>query len=309
MYMNGSIIYSLTTRGLYSELSNLVLAKVYADVYNKRIIVNTKNWNARVNDGWNDYFMPTLPCRNDFLTAQLKIYTTEKPWLGKIYYSPKEFFTFYFFYYSNKLYSMFHPNTELTKDVFPKMCSKQFVEERLGNRHFEMFSSAFKDIYKYSNSTKTYIDEMKEKIKIPNNYIGVHIRRGDKITTNEMNEIKIDKYIDEILKRKEISKNIYIATDDLSIIKYLQQLLTSQGFILYYNKDNEQYGFDENTFNRNSKRKKYFNTLNMMLDLDILIHSRYFIGTYTSNVSRVVPLYLGLDKCISLDSDWDLLYR
>ncbi len=253
--------------------------------------------------------MPTLPCRNDFFTAQLKIYTNEKPWIGKIYYDTKDFFTFYFFYYLNKLYLVLHPKTELTKAVFPKMFSRKFIEEKLGEKYFDMFSSSFKDLYKYNDSTIKYIYEMKNKIKIPNNYIGVHIRRGDKITSKEMSNIKLNKYLNEILKKKIISTNVYIATDDISVVKYLENVLVKQGFNLFYNRFNDQRGFDEKNFNRSTKRKKYFNTLNTILDLDILIHSCFFIGTYTSNMSRVVPMYLGLNKCLSLDKDWDLLYR
>jgi len=44
----------------------------------------------------------------------------------------------------------------------------------------------------------------------------------------------------------------------------------------------------------------------MLLDMDILIHSSFFIGTYTSNVSRIVPLYVGFEKSLSLDDEWKL---
>ena len=54
------------------------------------------------------------------------------------------------------------------------------------------------------------------------------------------------------------------------------------------------------------KKSRYIDTLNMLLDMDILIHSSFFIGTYTSNVSRIVPLYVGFEKSLSLDDEWKL---
>ena len=48
------IVYSLTGRGLFSELSNLALALVYADYNQEELTVNTRNWNARVEKGWSD---------------------------------------------------------------------------------------------------------------------------------------------------------------------------------------------------------------------------------------------------------------
>lgn len=299
----------MTTRGFFSELNNLALAKVYADMYEMELVVNTKNWNARIKNGWNDYFQDTIICRNDFLTAQLKIYSKEKPWIGKIYYNPKEFFTFYFYHYANSIYTLFHPQTELTKEIFSKLHSVQFVKEELGDSCFDKYSLAFKQIYRYNDKTMWYIYSMKEKIGLPDKYIGVHVRRGDKITAGEMEQIKIDTYISEIKKRKDKSYNVYVATDDISIIPYLEKSLKHEGFHLYYNHMSTLEGFNEYFFNRKTKDKRYIDTLNMLLDMDILIHADFFIGTYSSNVSRVVPLYLGLDKCVSLDNQWDLLYR
>ena len=42
-----------------------------------------------------------------------------------------------------------------------------------------------------------------------------------------------------------------------------------------------QTGFDESLFNTKDKKSRYIDTLNMLLDMDILIHSSFFIGTYT----------------------------
>lgn len=303
------IIYSLTTRGLFSELNNLVLAKVYADWHSMELVVNTKNWNARFKEGWNDYFRNTLVCRNDFFTAQLKIYSKEKPWIGKIYYNPKEFFTFYFYYCANAIFIFFHPWTELTKDVFSKLYSTQFLQKELGEACFAKYASAFKSVYKYNDQTAERIRSMRDKLGIPDEYIGVHLRRGDKITSGEMGDIKIETYIDEIRKRKGICCNVYIATDDISVIPYLKRELNKDGFCLFYNKKSNQSGFDERFFNNKTKEERYEDTLNTLLDVDVLIHASFFIGTYSSNISRIIPLYLGLDKCISLDNQWDLLYR
>lgn len=303
------IIYSLTTRGLFSELNNLVLAKVYADWHGMELVVNTKNWNARIKEGWNDYFEDTLACRNDFFTAQLKIYSKEKPWMGKIYYNPKEFFTFYFYYFVNAIFIFFHPQTELTKEVFSKLYSTQFLQEELGRACFEKYASAFKSVYKYNDKIIEHIQSMRDKLRIPDEYIGVHLRRGDKITSGEMDDIKLETYIDEIRKRMGNCRNVYIATDDISVIPYLKKELKKDGFCLFYNNISNQNGFNEKKFNEKTKEERYEDTVNTLLDIDVLIHASFFIGTYSSNISRVVPLFLGLDKCISLDNQWDLLYR
>ena len=303
------IIYSLTNRGLFSELSNLALAIVYAEINNFDLIVNSRNWNARFNKGMADYFEPCIPERSDFYTSQLKIYTQEKPWIGNIYYNPKFFFKFYSMEILNSIYAFFYPKTIYSKDIFPKMYNKNFIDNILGTECFQKMSYTFKQIYQYNEETAQYICRRKRDLNIPDKYISVHIRRGDKITTGEMNDILLDKYMDEIKKLSDYYKDIYIATDDKTIIPYFAKELKEIGLNLYYNKFNMQEGFVESKFNTKSKQAIKEETLNMLFDMDMMIQSSYFIGTYSSNIGRIIPLYLGLANCKSLDIDWNILYK
>lgn len=306
--MNKStIIYCLSTRGLYSELFNLCLADVYAQKRHLALKLNTWLWNSRVDKGWQDYFEPTVACSNSPLSAQDRVYTNEKPWIGKIYYNPKAFYSFYFRLFLNQLYRCLHPTHLLTKDIFSDMRSEQFVHDVLGKDAFSMMLESFRRLYVLNDETSELIRQRKKALKLPESYIGVHIRRGDKITTHEMNDIHLDRYVNAILQYKSVSSNIYIATDDTSVVDYIQQKTAGQHFNIFYNFQNKSQGFDEQTFNQASKEARREETLNVLLDMDVLVHSSFFIGTYTSNLSRVVPFFLGLDRCVSLDNDWNVI--
>lgn len=301
------IIYSLSSRGLYSELFNLCLAIVYAQQKGLMLQINTWLWNARINRGWQDYFELTLVCSNNPFSAQDKVYTNEKPWIGKIYYKPKEFYSFYYRLLLNKLYHLFFPLHLLTKDIFEDMRSREFVHGVLGKDAFFLMASSFKQMYILNKNTKDNLRQRIDELKIPKAYIGVHIRRGDKITSKEMQKIHIGKYVNSILEHKAITTNVYIATDDVSIIDELKQRLAPHNIIVFYNYLNQSQGFDEASFNLFSSQERYEEMMNVLLDMDILIHSKFFIGTYTSNLSRVVPFFLGMDKCVSLDNDWNII--
>lgn len=307
MKKNNIIIYSLSTRGMYSELFNLCLAIVYANHHQKHLKLNTWLWNSRIKNGWEDYFEPTLDCSNNPFSAQDKVYTNEKPWFGKIYYKPKEFFSFYYRLILNYIYHILHPNHLLTKDIFEDMRSQEYIYDILGKDAFSLMASSFKRIYVLNNNTKGYFRERINSIGLPGDYIGVHIRRGDKITSEEMQDIRLDEYINAIINHKDISSNVYIATDDTSIINIIKEKLISYGFNVFYNSQNKSTGFNEAVFNNASKQARQEETLNVLLDMEVLIHSNFFIGTYTSNLSRVVPFFLGLDECISLDNDWNII--
>lgn len=301
------IIYSLTHRGLYSELVNLALAKVYADKYNYRLLINSRNWNSKIDNGLSDWFIPYFEETHSILTYQEKIYNNEKPWIGKIYYNPSAFWGYWRERLYNKIFKFFNPTALLSKESFQRMHSGDFLSQYSEGELLNAVSNSFKKFYKYNALTQNSISEKKQYINIPDNYISVHIRRGDKIVTGEMEDINLNIYVDAIRKYRYISNNIYIATDDVTVISYISKKLSDTDIKIYYNKDNKLKGFDEKTYNLKSDSVRRDEVLNMLFDMDMMINSSFFIGTFSSNVGCVVAMYLGLDKCHSIDVSWKIV--
>ena len=301
------IIYSLTHRGLYSELVNLALAKVYADKYNYRLLVNSRNWNSKIDNGLSDWFIPYFKETHSILTYQEKIYNNEKPWIGKIYYNPSAFWGYWRERLYNKIFKFFNPTALLSKESFQRMHSGDFLSQYSEGELLNAVSNSFKKFYKYNALTQNSISEKKQYINIPDNYISIHIRRGDKIVTGEMEDISLNIYVDAIRKYSYISNNIYIATDDVTVISYISKKLSDIDIKIYYNKENKLKGFDEKTYNLKSDFVRRDEVLNMLFDMDMMINSSFFIGTFSSNVGCVVAMYLGLDKCHSIDVSWKIV--
>lgn len=302
------IVYCLTNRGLYSELSNLALARLYASFYRLEFVVNTRMWNARIRHGLSDYFIPTIEETNSLFTAQDNICTKKSPRIREIYYRTANFFMYYFLHFLNLLFLVFHPDTILAKDVFSSMCSEEFIEKFDMDDFKVKFSSSFKSIYKYNKSTEDYIGNRKKQLHIPSPYMAVHIRRGDKITSREMDNIELSVYLDKIIEMSEYYNYLYVATDDCRIVDYFDKSLKNSGVFVYSNLQNTQNGFVESEFNKKDVKAKKSDVLNMLFDMDMLINSSYFIGTYSSNIGRIVPLYIGFEKCFSVDVKWNVLY-
>ena len=301
------IIYSLTHRGLYSELVNLALAKVYADKYNYQLLVNSRNWNSKIDNGLSDWFIPYFEETHSILTYQEKIYNNEKPWIGKIYYNPSAFWGYWRERLYNKIFKFFNPTALLSKESFQRMHSGDFLSQYSEGELLNAVSNSFKKFYNYNALTQNNISEKKQYINIPDNYISIHIRRGDKIVTGEMEDINLNIYVDAIRKYSYISNNIYIATDDVTVISYISKKLSDTDIKIYYNKENKLKGFDEKTYNLKSDSVRRDEVLNMLFDMDMMINSSFFIGTFSSNVGCVVAMYLGLDKCHSIDVSWKIV--
>ena len=214
--------------GLFSELSNLALALVYADYNQEELTVNTRNWNAKVEKGWSDYFESVLPDCNGVMCSQYIVYKKGKPWWGNIYYNPSAFFRYYISYIMNGIYLLFHPGTELGDEVFLKMRSEEFLEKQKNIRND--YGSALRKILKFNEKTTSYIEERKREMNLPADYIAVHIRRGDKIVSREMKELGLSLYINAVKGKRYISRNVFIATDDGSVTDELKSVLVAEGF-------------------------------------------------------------------------------
>ena len=149
------------------------------------------------------------------MCSQYIVYKKGKPWWGNIYYNPSAFFRYYIFYIMNRIYLLFHPETELGNEVFLKMRSEDFLEKLEDIRND--YGSALRKILKFNEKTTDYIEKRKSEMNLPVDYIAVHIRRGDKIVSREMKELGLFLYIDAVKGKKHISRNVFIATDDGSV--------------------------------------------------------------------------------------------
>jgi len=304
------VIYSLTGRGLYSELLNLVLAILYCEKNNFKLVLNTYHWNSRLKKGWIDYFSNTLDTTNDIMSAQIYFDGRyHRSTLRQLWYSPIKEFMHYCSLFLNFIYKKTSGN-KLSDDIVFKMRLSDFIItiSSENNRWIEIFRTKLYEFYIYNDEIEKELNAIKIKLNIPkDNYIGVHIRRGDKIRSKEMLNIQIERYASEIKKHINISNNIYVATDDIRVIKELSALL-GVGYKVFYNKFNTISGFDETKFNKKSKEQKFHETKMALLDVEILSKSSYFIGTFSSNLSRIIPCLMDPIKCTSLDVEWNPIF-
>ena len=102
----------------------------------------------------------------------------------------------------NRIYLLFHPETELGNEVFLKMRSEEFLEKLEDIRND--YGSALRKILKFNEKTTGYIEERKSEMNLPVDYIAVHIRRGDKIVSREIRN-SVCLFILMLLKRRSIS--------------------------------------------------------------------------------------------------------
>lgn len=187
-------------------------------------------------------------------------------------------------------------------------CSKQYasvVVPELGitldQTNFEKLKKIVDVVWRLNKETQNIVQITREKIKLPPAFCGIHIRRGDKMGT-EMEYIPTSKYVE---KYQEVGKNlpIFIATDDYQVIDEFKQLTNS---VIYYVAQPTQIGHNKSP-HYNSQDKE--GQQQLCTEVDFLCASEVFIGTYSSNLSRFIPLrHKDPNQCFSLDAPWGIVW-
>jgi glycerophosphoryl diester phosphodiesterase len=160
-----------------------------------------------------------------------------------------------------------------------------------------------------SNETFKFIETYR--IRNLSNYIGIHIRRGDKLK-HEAREISIDRYIkgiERILQKNKAIQQIFVASDDHTVVKELRQLKPTWNFVSIYDNNHQRTnptGHFQAQFNRLSRQQKLNETRLFMCELQMLVNSEYVLCGMTSNICRLVLIlrHQHPSTVISLDRSW-----
>lgn len=154
-------------------------------------------------------------------------------------------------------------------------------------------------LWTLNEQTRIQIDRMKQTMNFP--YIGLHVRRGDK--KSEVPYVHPNKYVyavNCIDPHRQLT--VYIATDDGSVLPILRALLAPRRVISQPDTLNRR-GHIQLHSNRNYLKRNRKIVTALLRDIEALRHANYFVGTFSSNLSRLIHL-LRRNTSYSLDNRW-----
>jgi len=282
--------------GFFSEFNNLVLAILYClDNKYQFVLYTPPNGSLVVDTGWDDYFLPF--CRQMSSSFQLK--HNERFLTNKLSIYNKMI---------RGIYKKVKGISKFTYELWENIRSEDFINKNLllydlgikGNC-FSLTKDIIDMIWKYNSLFNENILMVKKKINLPSQYVGLHIRAGDKAI--EAHVFQPDKYMERVKYNTEI-KNIFVLTDDYRIIKDLQSSYPNYSFFTLCAPYEKGYKFDE--FNKLEKNIQYREYAKLIASIDYLKNADIIIGTYSSNPG----MFLGMcepKKFKGIDSDKWLL--
>ena len=224
-------------------------------------------------NGWEDYFLPIFPYQDGRFLQQLNRpnfpYAKRFPLLKNV---------------SRMLLKVTSGDHYYMFDKKEWHYSAELVEKKLllQGDYWSVVQQLINAIFRYREEVVEGILDLKQRLELPKNneYVAVHIRRGDKITEASYTELE---FYAEALHEHALDKlPIYIATDDHSVIKNLQCILGNNFSII--EPITKKFGYDQAKFNHQSSLKRWEDTLFFLFELDVMINSLTFMGSSSSNI-------------------------
>lgn len=150
----------------------------------------------------------------------------------------------------------------------------------------------FKYTFQLSPSVIPGVTQEVNVLKLPVDYVGIHVRWGDKVGASvhasdprESTYIPISVYTREI--RAFDIRDVYIATDDYRAVEELRSNL-GPDYTVHTRTDRKTRGFSITKYFDSLPRLG--DSLDLWVDMEILGSAHTFVGNFESNVARMVHL-------------------
>lgn len=300
--LNRKLIFKIGIEGgFFSEYNNMILAMLYCLKHKIRFVLDSSVCNFH-RQGWDGFFLPFCDSEIDpevhFRSCNwrfaLKLIKRERTLehMRNI----KPYFTFW--------------KKELkTQDIFGR-CR----ERRLKNRHYyfpelgidgnlqQACSQLIAMTWRYTPGTAQVVDSFIQSLNLPENYVGMHIRGGDKFVEHKLESI--DAYF-ALVKPTVKTRNLYVLTDDYNVIRAIHAQYP-EWKVWTLCQENES-GYFHQEFIKRGEEFQHNQLMKLFASTDILSRSEQFIGTFTSNPG----MFIGMrnpDICTGVDYDEWLIW-
>jgi hypothetical protein len=281
--------------GFFSEYNNMIFTMLYCLRNEIEFELHSSNSNVS-KKGWGEYFIPF--CNENKQKWHIKY---NHSWIIA---KPKTLRSLFAHYYY-LLLCCINKVDYVTSDLF-HIARTQRINESVqiknltSNEGFMILCNSLVNMtYRFNNETKAKIQQRIEAIKL-NEYVGFHIRRGDKFIEKKFNHLS--EYITKAERLTDIRK-AFVSTDDFEVIEELQKKYPNWKFFTLTNKEDK--GFEYSKYEGMSAIRKQNHLLDFFASVDLLVKSNIFIGTFNSNVGMFVKMHRNQLPTYAVDSnDW-----
>lgn len=287
------IIYHFGSEaGFFSEYNNMVLAILYCLKHKIKFTLYSDDAIFKIKLGWQDFFLPFCNESKNRIHSIINFRQLER----KLSLREKTY---------RYLFRLIERKKYLTFEIWDKFHSKEFEKEyfnipELGiEGNLKESCKKIVDLtWRFNSEIEDRINSLKNSLDLPQKYIGIHIRRGDKL--QECNYFEIRDYINTATKYSN-SNDIFIATDDYNAIIEIKNMYPNWN--IYSLCPEHRKGYFQNEFNILSIQNKKNEIIELLATVEILSEAEHFVGTLSSNIGMFIGMRIPMERLHGVDSD------
>lgn len=263
--------------GFFSEINNMLFAILYCLDNKIKFVPYFKEANFANTEGWNEFFEPF--CEEfDYKISPSLNHRIKKAVHKNI-----------IFKLIAGIFKHKHRISYLTYEVFPRILELEFW-----NKHFEIeqldingslhdaASKLAKMIWRFNKETEDNVNQIVKSLNLPEKYIAIHTRGGDKIIEVKKNctLISVHSFMNDVKVRSDL-KNIFVFADDYRDIEKLKNEYKEYNF--YTLCQETERGYFNSEFQSLDWEQKRGNLLKLFANIEICRNSEHFFGTVQAN--------------------------
>jgi len=300
--------------GFFSEYLGMIFAISYCKLNNINFKLYSKNSNFSYSNGWTDYFNPFCEEVYDdvhsifnrrqrfpkikaiikslyFKVAQNRTippYMFERFKLGMLLQFMQEPFIkkkYGFDYYTFEIWSKISNYYSYDRIM---MQNTWFDSLSYTGNLRNLFKQGIKDTWRFSKDVELELDRIITTLNLPKNYVGMHIRAGDKVQEDKIYDIEDYFKLLEIHNSSLRLNNIFLFTDDYRIVSKAKKNYPMYN-IFTLCQENEL-GYDNEEMNNKSLNEKKESRFLLFSSIQLLVKSDLFIGVYNSNPDMFIDI-------------------
>ncbi len=281
-------VLRLGDRGFFAELTTVARAMIYCWVRGYRMLLDSKSFAYAARDGWTDYFESFCPTLEGVDPTTIR----------------KNF--------------RFGRQGGSTPDFIQLRGFQPEQIEIAGQtiHGFQEIMSLFvRMIFRFSAPCRAAVDELIAGLDLPERYVAVHLRRGDKVGDEDVH-YETDRYLDQLGPLEEADA-VFVMSDDYRAVEEVRERLAQRnpelrclslvepsqsGFDVWKLRRGERFMAHQGGEELSDESYLFHETVRVLAEVSIAAGSRAFVSTWLSNVGRTVRyLHRDPERCRLLD--------
>ena len=308
------LIYNFGSRyGFFSEYNNMILCYLYCLCNNIDFVLFDSNCRFSEQHDYLDYFIPF--CATD--SHSFNKYYNRRDFFGEMGWKSmvKDLFS------HSKSYDVFplkRMQLRLFGDVFKKIYGFNFYTYELfasaRNRQLEQQNFHYDDIgingdlqdscrkiidrlWVYKPNVEEKVRQYVRSVSMPKEYVGIHIRRGDKVIEYDLQDT--DKYMSLLEKHSDL-RVAFVLTDDYGVFLKLKANYPKWEFRTLCEESERGY-FHKDFMAQTDIGAIATRHIKLFASMDILSKAQVFVGTFSSNPGMYLGMRMEKDKVFGVD--------